>query len=159
MNARRALLLAGSLWEIVRFFLHVSLLAGLMGGAAGAGPSVLPWMLLAGSGSLVIAVGGVMLSLFPARYAPTIVLLRIGKVLEVFSFVLFLAAGGLSIGVTRLLVLGPVAVPQVAVLLVLSALDLLFLLVLLAWRREDPLPPAGGSAPPPFAETEARDFH
>jgi hypothetical protein len=159
MNARRALLLAGSLWEIVRFFLHVSLLAGLLRGAAGAGPWVLPWMLLAGSGSLVIAVGGVMLSLFPVRYASTILLLRIGKLLEVFSFVLLLAAGGLSAGVTRALVFGSVAVPQAAVLLVLCALDLLFLLVLLAWRPEEPLPPPGGSAPPPFPETEARDFH
>jgi hypothetical protein len=162
MKARRALLLAGSLWEIVRFFLQISILAGLFRGAAG--PWVLPWLLFGGAGNLVVAAGGIMLSLFPRRYAGTIALLRVGKILMIFSFLLLLVSGALRAGALRhAFTLGAMAVSLSPILLALFALDILFLSVLLAWKRDDDeqggVPTGGGHEQPTYSETEASDFH
>jgi hypothetical protein len=160
MNARRALLLACSLLEIARFFLQLSLLSSLLRDAAGAGPWVLPWLIFGGSGALVIAVGGVMLSLFPTRYGGTVALLRIGKILESFSFVLLAVSGALRMGsAVRLFSLGAVMVSQTPVLVLLFLLDLLFLVVLLSWRRDDGRARGTGGEQPPYSETEVGDYH
>src|SRR5208283_3382194 len=50
MSVRRGLLLAGSLWELVRFFVVLLLLASLLQATSGAGPWVFPWLLIVGSG-------------------------------------------------------------------------------------------------------------
>jgi hypothetical protein len=162
MKARRSLLLAGSLWEIVRFFLQLSLIAALLRQTAAAGPWVLPWLLFGGSGNLILAAGGIMLSLFPQKYAGTIALLRVGKILGLFSFLLLLLSGAVRAGtVPRALSLGGLTVALSLVLLALFMLDLLFLAVLLSWRRDEEergIPSSGGDAPP-CTEAEARDFH
>ena len=97
MRARRGLLLAGSLWELVRFFLVLFLFASVLRGTSGAGPWVFSWLLVAGSGNLLIAAGGGMLALFPERYARLIALLRLGKAMSVFSFILLVVSGSLGI--------------------------------------------------------------
>jgi hypothetical protein len=160
MNARRALLLAGSLWEIVRFVLQISLVAALLRAAAGAGPWILPWLLFGGAGNLIVAAGGIMLSLFPRRYAPTIALLRVGKIVMIFSFLLLLVTGALRAGaISRAFSLGAMAVSLGPILLAMFALDILFLVVLLAWKCDDDEggAPSGGGGQ--YGETEAHDFH
>ncbi len=134
MPVRHALVLAGSLWEIVRFFLVITLLAQVLGST---GQGAVPWLLLAGSGNLLVAAGGIMLSLFPGRYGELIGFLRLGKVLAVFSFVLLIVSGAVEAS-TRigLLRLGPFIVNRGVVLFAVLVLDLLFLVVLIAWRRE-----------------------
>jgi hypothetical protein len=161
MKAREALVFAGSLWEIVRFFLLISLVTALLGAAAGAGAWVLPWLLLSGSGNLVVGVGGLMLSLFPEKHHGTIGLLRVGKILGVFSFLLLLASGALRQGAgVSLLSVGRLVVTQGPVLFLVFVLDLLFLAVLLAWKRGADGPgPEGGAALPEYSETEVKDFH
>ena len=99
MSVRRGLLLAGSLWELVRFFLVLLIFASVLQGTSGAGAWVYPWLLAAGSGGLLIAAGGGMLSLFPERYAPLIALLRLGQGLSVFSFVLLAVTGAMRAAV------------------------------------------------------------
>ena len=78
-----------------------------------------------------------MLSLFPDKYKELIGLLRLGKVLCLFSFLLLAIAG--SIGTSaRVLTLriGPVSLNQAAVLFAVFALDLAFLVALVSWRME-----------------------
>jgi hypothetical protein len=163
MKARHTLLLAGSLWEMVRFFLQVSIVAGLLRESAGAGPWILPWLLFGSTGNLLIAAGGIMLSLFPVRYGGTIGLLRVGKILGIFSFLLLLLSGALRAGASaRAFSLGTMAMALTPVLLAMFVLDLTFLAVLLSWRRDNDgsgNPPNRGDAPPPQTETEVRDFH
>jgi hypothetical protein len=161
MKARRTLLLTGSLWEIVRFFLQISLLSGVLREAAGAGPWILPWLLFGGSGNLVVAAGGIMLSLFPARYGGTIGLLRVGKILSIFVFLLLLVSGALRAGaVMRAYTLGTLAVTLSLVLLAMFVLDLLFLAVLLAWKRDEETPAAPSNGEQSAGiESEARDYH
>ena len=164
MNARRALLLAGSLWEIVRFFLLMSLLVFVLRALNGVGGWVLPWLLLGGSSNLLVAVGGIMLSLFPERNGGLISLLRVGKILAVFSFILLVLSGAMRTAAgIQVFAAGGIALSQGVLLLALFALDLLFLAVLLAWRppeaaKEAPAP-EGAAELADYTESEARNFH
>jgi hypothetical protein len=162
MKARRGLLLAGSLWELVRFFLVLILFASVLRGTYGAGSWIYPWLVVVGSGSLMIAAGGGMLCLFPGRYAPLIALLRLGKVLSIFSFILLAVSGALRMAAGSVVVgTGRREVTGAAILLGMFLLDVLFLAVLIGWRAEEPQVPGGdtGNPVPAYDETEARDFH
>ncbi|HTP58726.1 MAG TPA: hypothetical protein VMM82_07385, partial [Spirochaetia bacterium] len=130
---RTALVLAGSFWEAVRFFVVLSLLAQIF--SAGAG--IIPWLLLGGSGNLLVAVGAFMLSLFPERYGGLIGFLRLGKLLSVFSFLLLALSGSIGISArAELIRVGPVSFPQASVLFTIFALDLAFLVALVSWKKE-----------------------
>src|SRR5271157_3757130 len=162
MSVRRGLLLAGSLWELVRFFLVLFVLASVLRATAAAGPWVFPWLLLAGSGNLLIAAGGGMLALFPARYAPLVAFLRLGKALGVFCFILLVVSGALRVAAGKgILGIGGRAITGSVILLGVFLLDLLFLAVLIGWRSEEPRVPTNGPGArlPEYDETEVQDFH
>ncbi len=153
------LLLAGSLWEVVRFFLVLLLLALLLEEAAGAGARLLPWLVFAGSGNLLVAAGGILLAALPDRYAGLIGLLRLGKGISVFAFLLLLLSGALGAVVDReVLALGPLVISLGPVMLGVFALDLLFLAVLL-WLRGDKEDQPPGVGVPGLTETEVGHFH
>jgi hypothetical protein len=162
MNARRVLLFAGSLWEIVRFFLLISLLAFLLHADGGTGRWVFPWLLLCGSGNLLVGAGGIMLSLFPDKNGGLVGLLRLGKILALFSYALLLISGAMRMAIgLQVLAIGGLAVTLAAVLFAVFVLDLLFLAVLLAWRPGEARRelPAAGAGLAEYTETEAKDFH
>ena len=162
MSLRRGLLLAGSLWELVRFFLVLLIFASVLQGTSGAGAWVYPWLPVVASGSLLIAAGGGMLSLFPERYAPLIALLRLGQAVSVFSLILLAVSGALRIAAgSEVLGVGKRTITGGAVLVGVFLLDLLFLAVLIGWRPEEPKIPAAspGNRLPEYDETEVRDFH
>jgi hypothetical protein len=162
MKTQRALLLFGSFWELVRFFLMLLLLAELLGSVAGAGPWVYPWLLMVGSGNLLIAGGGFMLALFPDRYAGLVAFLRLGKGLSVFSFLLLLVSGAARIAAMQsAMEIAGIPVSRIGLLMGIFLLDLLFLGVLLLWRGAGSrrvLPP-GPPELPEYKETEVGDFH
>ena len=82
-----------------------------------------------------------MLALFPARYAPLLAFLRLGKAMSVFSFILLLVSGALGIASAfEILGVGRRALTGGAVLLVVFLLDLAFLAVLICWRAEEKAP-------------------
>ena len=156
------MLLAGSLWEIVRFFLLISLLAFLLHAVSGMGPWLFPWLLLCGSGNLLVGAGGIMLSLFPDKNSGLVGLLRLGKILAIFSYMLLLVSGSMRMAISlQVLSVGGLAVTLAAVLFAVFVLDLLFLAVLLAWRGEEARPalPATSADLAAYTETEAQDYH
>ncbi len=157
MSTRRGVLLACSLWELVRFFLVLLLFVATLQDAAGVGPWVYPWLLFVGSGNLLIAVGDGMLALFPARYEALIAFLRLGKLMSVFSFLLLILAGSLRVASSRVVFgVGLVAVTQGAVLLAVFLLDLVSLGVLMTWKKEStPVAPSDDNLPA-YTETECR---
>jgi len=137
MAPRTALVFAGSLWEAVRFFVVLSLLAQIFSAGGGYIAGIIPWLLLGGSGNLLVAVGGFMLSLFPATYGQLIGFLRLGKLLSVFSFLLLAVSGTLGVSArAELMRVGPLSLTQASVLFAIFALDLAFLVALVSWRRE-----------------------
>jgi hypothetical protein len=163
MRTQRALLLGGSIWEIMRFILLALLFAAVLREAVGAGSWVFPWLVAIGSGSLLISAAAGMIAFFPERYDPLVAFLRLGKVLSAFSLLLLLVSGvlrvtaGIGIGVAGL------EIPQGIILLCMIVLDLLFLAVLFNWRHV-PAPPEFPSAPggnelPEYSETEVGDYH
>jgi hypothetical protein len=163
MRLHRALLLGGSIWELVRFFLLALLFAAVLREAVGAGSWVFPWLVALGSGSLLISAAAGMLALFPQRYDPLVAFLRLGKVLSAFSLCLLLVSGALR--VTAGIGVGPagIQIPQGIILLFILILDLLFLAVLFSWRHvqtppEFPAVPAGNDLPE-YSETEVGDYH
>ena len=163
MKTQRALLLAGSFWEFVRFFLMLLIIAELLG-SAGAGAWVYPWLLMVGSGNLLIAGGGVMLALYPDRYPGLAPFLRLGKVMSVFSFLLLIVSGAVRVGAAQAVgQIAGVPLPRIGVLLAIFVFDLLFLAVLFLWRKGVPsptaLPPGSASGLPEYRETEVGDFH
>jgi len=164
MKTQRALLLAGSFWELARFFLMLLLLAQLLGPVAGAGTWMYPWLLMVGSGNLLIAGGEVMLALFPQRYAGLPAFLRLGKGLSVFSFFLLFVSGAARIiaGQSTVRIAG-IGVPPIGILMVVFVFDLLFLGVLLLWRSGTGSGTLGDppSSPklPEYRETEVDNYH
>jgi hypothetical protein len=150
MTARRVLLALGSLWDLVRFFLVLSLLSLLVRSAGGEGAGMIPWLLLAGTGNLLVPVGGLMLAVFPDRYGSLVALLRLGKGLSVFSFILLFLSGSIaSAANAALLRIGGRAVTGRAAALALFVLDVAFLVLLMV--------PAHPRAA--VAQTEMKDFH
>jgi hypothetical protein len=103
-----------------------------------------------------------MLSLFPYKNAGLVGLLRLGKILALFSYVLLLVSGVMRMAIgLQVLALSRLAVTLAAILFAVFVLDLLFLAVLLAWRAEEAprAHPAVGADLAEYAETEAQDFH
>ncbi len=138
MTARRALLALGSLWELVRFFLVLSILALIVRSAGGGGAASVPWLLLSGTGNLLVPVGGLMLAMFPGRYSGLVGLLRLGKGLSVFSMLILFVSGSLATAVNAaLLVVAGRTISAAVVVLVLFTLDLAFLALLVFSREKD----------------------
>lgn len=136
MTARRLLLALGSLWDLVRFFLVISLLLLVVRSAGAGGTPLAAWLLLAGAGNLLLPVGGLMLALFPDRYASLLAFVRLGRALSVFSFVLVIASGGMrAAAAAPLLHLGGRTVSVSALALLVFALDLVLLVLLLLPAR------------------------
>jgi len=163
MKARRALLGAGSAWELARFFLVLALFGAVLKSGTGAGAWALPWLMAAGSGTLVVGAGSAMLALFPARYARTIALLRLGKILSVFAFIMLVASGALRAAAgIQIIGAGRRALSAAAILAGVFILDLAFLAILLLWRSQEEAP-APASPPeeklPEYHETEVQNFH
>ena len=164
MKAQRALLGVGSAWELARFFLVLVLFSTVLKASVGAGAWVVPWLVAAGSGTLVVGAGSALLALFPARYAKTIALLRLGKLLSVFAFVLMVASGalraaaGVPVGGG-----GRRGLSAAAILVCVFVLDAAFLAVLLVWRSVEEVPAPAGPVEeeklPEYHETEVQNFH
>ena len=155
----RALLLAASCWEVVRFFLVLMLFPLVLETASTTGPWLFPWLLFTASGNLLVAAGGILLAVFPSRYAPLLGLLRLGKAISVFAFLLLLVSGALGAVVGRqVLTAGPLVLTLGPVMLAVFALDLLFLAALLWLRAERTVqePPVSVSG---IAGTEVGHFH
>jgi hypothetical protein len=157
------LLLAGSIWELVRFFILVLLFAAVLRESVQAGPWVYPWLAAIGSGSLLVAAAAGMLALFPGRYDPLIPFLRLGKALGALSLFALIVSGALRATAGSGAGMGAVVLPQGVVVLAVLVLDLGFLAVLFSFHRASP-PPEPPPAPygkelPEYTETEVGNYH
>jgi hypothetical protein len=149
MSARRVLLALGSLWDLVRFFLVLSLLVLLGRSASGESSMMIPWLLLAATGNLLIPVGGLMLALFPRQYGNLLGLLRLGKGLSVFAFVLLLLSGSLGVAANAAVMrIGSLPVSSALLAVALFVLDAAFLVLLMI--------PVGRSTGPDAEQETAR---
>ncbi len=162
MSARRILLFVGSAWELARLFLVLSLLVVLFEMTGGRGSTIVPWLLLVGTGNLLVPAGEVLLALYPGRYARFLGLLRLGKLLNLVTLILIVVAS-LTSG-------GPISIPYsvggfpvFAVFLLVTALDAVFLALLVSFRPDEDGPQKSAEAPAaPLSEltkTDITDVH
>ena len=146
METRRALLFVSSLWELARFFLIVSLLAIVFRAATLESVAIMPWLLVVGSGNLLLPVLGLLLFLYPERYGNLIGLLRLGKGLGVFAFILLaLSSGSVASGASSafsvvagsvIIRVGGLPVTRAAMMFGIFAVDLAFLGALMFYPSE-----------------------
>ncbi len=166
MKTRRVLLFLGSLWDFARFFLILSILAALFGNEGGWAAAILPWLLLSASSCLLVPVGGLLLSLYPDRYANLAAFLRLGKILNLFSFILLLLAGSLGAGARIVLFrIGQVEVTHIAALPAVALFDLLFFIILVSFKTDMKVEEGNASLKgeaeilPDDVETKIEDYH
>ncbi len=141
MTGRRFWLAAGAAWDLVRFFLVLSLLVVVVRGAGGGGRNAMPWLLLASTGNLLVPVGVLVYLLFPGSSAGLLGLLRLGKALELAAFVL-LAASGRLLADARLqaVTLGKRELPVWLAAGIFAVLDAVFLVILLREKAASAAP-------------------
>ncbi len=166
MKTRRVLIFLGSLWDLARFFLILSILAAIFGNEGGWAAAVLPWLLLSASSCLLVPAGGLLLSLYPDRYANLAAFLRLGKILNLFSFILLLLAGPLGAGGRVVLFrIGQIEVTHIAALPAVALFDLLFFIILVSFKTDIKVEEGNASlnseaeVPPDGAETKIEDYH
>jgi hypothetical protein len=136
MAPRRIVLFIGSVWELARAYLLLTLLASLFGQR---GTAIQPWLLFASTGNLLVPAAAVLLGAYPQRYARLIGLLRLAKVLNLFALLLL----GISGLVTRSSLIVPpfpgTHLPGGVVVFLITAVDALFLAFLASYKEK----PAG----------------
>lgn len=134
MTAKRAVFLIQSVWELLRFLALFAVLVVGFSAALLADRQAVLGLVLLGSSQLVLPAGLVFLFLDPGRFAPLASLIRLGKVLEVFSEVLLLAAQPFDGGLQRLaLPFIPDRFSGLAILLTITLIDLVFLFLLFSF--------------------------
>lgn len=123
MKRSRFFLSTAAAWETARFMV----LYLLVGSAA-------PLILAFGAGALILPVGLVMLMLYPEKYGVLLNLLRLGKMLAIIPLLLLLMGMILEL-------LSPITGqqpdPRFYTIMVILAVDFLFLVLLISYRKED----------------------
>jgi hypothetical protein len=138
MSLQRPFVFAGSLWELVRFFSLLALLAALFRQEGGRGGLIIPWILLIASNALLSPVGWFMLALYPGRYGNLLPLLRLGKLLSLFSLVLLLVFAYVSSVLVVPTESGGAGIAQLIALPIVLFFDLIFLALLISLKPKDP---------------------
>ncbi len=147
MKETRFAILLGSVWEMVRF---LALLSAVLGLGLPALRGALLWLLLFGSGQLVLPAAFLFLSLDPPKYRSLRPFLILGKGIGIFCALLLALLeplrGAAFSGQARFLFL---PVPPLLLLWLVTLFDLALLGALLVDRAAARLEPPGGNRPLP----------
>jgi hypothetical protein len=96
MKIRRISFLINSLWELVRFLLLFAALGVSLGYSLIGDPQTVYWLVLLGSGQLLLPAVLFFLYLDPERFAGLLNVARLGKFLGILAALLLLFLGPLS---------------------------------------------------------------
>jgi len=136
MTAKRIFVFLCSLWDVARFFILISIIVAMFD-AGGLNRTIVAWLLLPASAALLVPVGGILLTLYPVRYANLVGFLRLGKALNLFSLFLLLVSGFFADYAETIAVrLGAFSLIQAIILLVVMLGDLIFLGLLISYKTE-----------------------
>jgi len=141
MKIKRILFLINSLWELARVFLLFAALAIAFRRTLLEDRASVYWLVLLGSGQLVLPAALVMLYFDPARFAALLNVVRLGKFLGILAalllvFLLPLSSGLLPAGILPV----PFAVIPFSVVIGVTIVDLIFLFLLFLWTDARPDP-------------------
>ena len=150
MKIKRILFLINCLWELARVFLLFTALALAFRRTLLEDRAFVYWLVLLGSGQLVLPAALVILYLDPARFAPLLNLVRLGKFLGILASLLLVFLLPLSSGLFPASALPvPFAVVPFSIVIGMTIVDLLFLFLLFLWNGapQQPEKPAPDTLP------------
>ena len=155
MKIKRILFLINSLWELARFFILFLGLGIAFRLTLLAERSAVYWLILLGSGQLVLPAALVMLYLDPLRFDSLLNLARLGKFLGILAglLLIFLSPLGVDLGLAGGIGTSFATVPYSLVIGV-TIVDLVFLFLLFLWNGSKlPELPGGTEHLPEHRET------
>jgi len=139
MKIKRILLLINSLWELARFFLLFLAMGVAFRLTLLRDSAAIYWLILLGSGQLLLPAALLMLYLDPLRFAVLLNLVRLGKFLGILAGLLlvFLSPFGAGLRLPGGLGLTSTLVPY-TIVIAMSIVDLVFLFLLFLWNSPAP---------------------
>ena len=137
MKIHRVFLLLSSIWELLRFlFLFLAVWVTFQQ-ILETNRQAVYWLLLFGNGGLLVAAALLFLYTDPARFRVLLNLVRLGKVLGLFSALLLVILEPISTQLTSLpLKFLAYRIAPFSILLLVAVLDLVFLFLLFSYRIE-----------------------
>ncbi len=163
MISKRKIFLAASIWELLRFFMLFITILVVNISIIRANRQSIFWLIILCSGSLIMPAGFLLFYYNEKKYGMLLNLLRLGKVLGLFSSLLLmlLEPMGPVLQVVKLVFL-PFPITPVILLLFITFFDLIFLGLLLSYRmeRQEPEINRGENLDslPDFKETQVNDL-
>lgn len=145
MKIRRVLFLIAAIWELLRFC--AIFLAGwiVFRQVLETNDQGIYWLLIIGNGGLLVTASLLFLFVDPPRFRVLLNLVRLGKILGLFSALLLIILEPIGTGL-RFPPAGflPYRFAPFSLLLVVSVVDLIFLFMLFSYQleRSSPSPPA-----------------
>ena len=149
MKIKRILLLINSLWELARFLLLFLALGFAFRTTMLTDRSAVYWLILLGTGQLLLPAALVLLYLDPVRFAALLNLVRLGKFLGILAGLLlvFLSPFGANLRLPGAVGISSALVPY-TMAIGISIVDLIFLFLLFLWGSAPPDPASAAQHPP-----------
>ena len=149
MKIHRVFFLTTAIWELLRFFAVFLAVWIVFSRTLETNNQGIYWLLILGNGGLLMSASLLFLYVDPARFRVLLNLVRLGKILGLFSALLLIILEPVGTGL-RFLSVGflPYRIAPFSVLLVVSVVDLIMLFVLLSYQTEKapPSPPGEGQS-------------
>ncbi len=163
MINKKKILLSASIWELLRFLLLFITVLVVNISIIRANRQSIFWLIILCSGSLIMPAGFLLLYYNEIKYGILLNLLRLGKILGLFSSLLLILLEpiGPVLQVVKLVFL-PFPITPVILLLFITFFDLIFLGLLLSYRMQKQEPEISRSenldSLPDFKETQVHDL-
>ena len=145
MKIHRVFFLITAIWDLLRFFALFLAVWIVFRRTLEMNNQGIYWLLILGNGQLLMSASLLFLYVDPERFRVLLNLVRLGKILGLFSALLLIILEPVGTGL-RFLSLGflPYRIAPFSVLLVVSVADLIFLFLLLSYQVEKnpPSPPS-----------------
>ena len=137
MKIRRIFFLITAIWDLLRFFAVFLAVWIVFRRTLETNNQGIYWLLILGNGGLLMSASLLFLYVDPERFRVLLNLVRLGKILGLFSALLLIILEPVGTGL-RFLSLGflPYRIAPFSILLVASVVDLVFLFLLLSYQIE-----------------------
>ena len=141
MKLHRLLFLIAAIWELVRFFSLFLAAWIIFRQVLETNVQAIYWLLALGNGGLLPAAALLLLYVNPDRFRSLLNLVRLAKILGLFSALLLVVSAPVATGL-RFISLSfiPYRIVPLSVLLVLSVVDLVLLFLLFSYQTEQAAP-------------------
>jgi len=164
MKIHRVFFLLTAIWELLRFFAVFLAVWIVFRRTLETSNQGIYWLLILGNGGLLMSASLLFLYVDPERFRVLLNLVRLGKILGLFSALLLIILEPVGTGL-RFLSVGflPYRIAPFSVLLVVSVVDLIILFLLLSYQIEktSPSPPSEGQSEqdPPLPDYRETVIH